>query len=132
MKQPYFQKNLRCAMVFSLATLLLAATAARAAAPIELHAFPGSDFLPNGLVQGTNGNFYGTMHQTGPGSYGGIFELATNGTVTTLVTFNGTNGADPKSRLLLASDGNFYGVTEQGGTNNAGTVFQLTQAGVLT
>ena len=100
--------------------------------PIEIHAFPGPDFFPNGLVQGTNGNFYGTMHQTGPGSYGGIFELSTNGTVITLVTFNGTNGADPKSRLILASDGNFYGVTEQGGANNAGTVFQLTQAGVLT
>ena len=93
---------------------------------------PGPDFFPNGLVQGTNGNFYGTMHQTGPGSYGGIFELSTNGTVTTLVTFNGTNGADPKSRMILASDGNFYGVTETGGTNNTGTVFQLTQSGVLT
>jgi uncharacterized repeat protein (TIGR03803 family) len=120
------------AMVFILPAILLTATAGRAAVPIEIHAFPGPDFLPNGLVQGANGNFYGTMHQTGPVSYGGIYELSTNGSVTNLVTFGSTNGADPKSRLILASDGNFYGVTETGGTNNAGTVFQLTQSGILT
>src|SRR5215469_1542222 len=134
MNQPFiFGKNpgyFATALVLSAA--LLAAVTAPAATPVELHAFPGSDFFPNGLVQGTNGNFYGTMHQTGPGSYGGIFELCTNGTVTNLVSFNGSNGADPKSRMILASDGNFYGVTETGGTNNAGTVFQLTQSGTLT
>src|SRR5215469_18855396 len=133
MKLLFFRKNPGWfATAFVLAAMVLAAATAQAATPIELHAFPGPDFFPNGLVQGTNGNFYGTMHQTGPGSNGGIFELSTNGTVTILATFGGTNGADPKSRMILASDGNFYGVTEQGGTNNAGTVFQLTQAGVLT
>src|SRR5579862_7109673 len=127
-----FLSRLNVATAFVLAPLLLATATARAATPIELHAFPGSDFFPNGLVQGANGNFYGTMHQTGPGSYGGIFELSANGTVTNLVAFGGTNGADPKSRMILASDGNFYGVTEQGGANYVGTVFQLTQSGVLT
>ena len=91
-----------------------------AAAPIEIHAFPNSDFLPAGLAQGANGNFYGTMHQTGPGGYGAVYQMTPDDTVTTLLAFGGTNGADPKSRMIVGADGNFYGVTQAGGANNSG------------
>ena len=84
-----------------------------------------------GLVQASDGNFYGTTsaggaytNQSGLG-YGTIFKLATNGTLTTLVSFNGTNGAAPQAGLVQGVDGNFYGTTTQGGTNGYGTVFQL-------
>jgi uncharacterized repeat protein (TIGR03803 family) len=84
-----------------------------------------------GLVQASDGNFYGTTsaggaytNQSGFG-YGTIFKLATNGTLTTLVSFNGTNGASPQAGLVQGVDGNFYGTTAQGGTNGYGTVFQL-------
>ena len=57
--------------------------------------------------------------------YGTVFKLATNGTLTTLISFNGTNGASPQAGLIQGADGNFYGTTTQGGTNGYGTIFQL-------
>jgi uncharacterized delta-60 repeat protein len=108
--------------------VLLPGFITRAAMPVELHAFPNPDFLPAGLVQGPDGNFYGTMHQTGPGGYGAVYQMTPGGAVTTLYSFSGTYGADPKSRLIVGADGNFYGVTQSGGTNGCGTVFQLTPA----
>lgn len=56
-------------------------------------------------------------------------------TLTTLVTFNGTNGEQPESPLLQGLDGNIYGTTLDGGANcngGCGTVFRMTPAGVLT
>jgi uncharacterized repeat protein (TIGR03803 family) len=60
-------------------------------------------------------------------------------TLTTLVSFNGTNGAYPveqlaktKARWVLHSNGNYYGTTPLGGANNSGTVFQVTPGGALT
>lgn len=53
-------------------------------------------------------------------------------TLTTLVSFDGTNGKSPQS-LMHASDGNFYGVTSSGGANgDYGTIFKITPDGVLT
>jgi len=116
----------------ALSIILLDASMLYAAVPTEIFPFPGSDYFPNGLVQGTNGNFYGTMHQNGQLGYGAIFELCTNGTVINLFVFSGTNGANPKSRLTLGTDGNFYGVTQTGGASGDGTVFQMTPSGQFT
>ncbi|MDR3460205.1 MAG: Ig-like domain-containing protein [Verrucomicrobiae bacterium] len=96
------------------------------------------------LIQGPNGNFYGTasgggtnLLQTGPSSYqaesfGTVFELATNGALTMLAYFAGTNGANPYGRLAIGLDGNFYGTTAYGGLSNNGVVFQLLTNGTLT
>ena len=55
-----------------------------------------------------------------------VFTVATNGNLTGLYSFGGTNdGANPIAGLVQGSDGNFYGTTELGGTNNLGTVFRL-------
>jgi uncharacterized repeat protein (TIGR03803 family) len=52
---------------------------------------------------------------------------------TTLVSFDGTNGADPGfMSLVQATDGNFYGTTGTGGANGLGTVFKITAGGKLT
>jgi len=76
---------------------------------------------PNGgLVQGPDGNFYGTTSMGGytipdkgqsAQSCGTIFRITTNGVLTTLVTFTNSNGAQPVGRLVLARDGCFYGAT---------------------
>jgi uncharacterized repeat protein (TIGR03803 family) len=85
------------------------------------------------LVQGSNGNFYGTTESGGASGQGTVFEVTTNGLLTTLVSFNGPNGSHPVATLALGSDGNFYGTTKRGGTNgNNGTAFQMTPAGALT
>ncbi|HTB81291.1 MAG TPA: choice-of-anchor tandem repeat GloVer-containing protein [Opitutaceae bacterium] len=85
-----------------------------------------------GLVQGSDGNFYGMTSEGGSSNDGTVFKVTPTGVLTTLVSFNGTNGADPEAGLVQGSDGNFYGTTESGGSASDGTVFQITPAGVLT
>lgn len=52
--------------------------------------------------------------------------------LTTLVSFNGANGAGPEAVLVLGNDGNFYGTTAYGGSSDFGTVFKMTTGGGLT
>ncbi len=123
-----------------------------------MHSFSGSDgkspggpgrpdIYGNGpvLVQGLDGNFYGATYAGGinfdpsfncyiesPTGRGTIFRVAPDGNLTTLVSFNGTNGSRPNS-LILAQDGNFYGTTlGDDGENTFGTAFRMTPDGTLT
>ena len=88
-------------------------------------------FPCGGLVQGRDGNFYGTTYQGGITNasafygWGTVFQVATNGTLTTLFSFNGTNGGNPYASLVLGSDGDFYGTTSTGGKYGKGTIFRL-------
>jgi uncharacterized repeat protein (TIGR03803 family) len=85
------------------------------------------------LVQGTDGNLYGTTDSGGTtGSTGTFFKVSPAGTLTTLYNFSGLHGQNPSSGVILGTDGNFYGTTEFGGSNNYGTVFKITSDGVLT
>ena len=98
-----------------------------------------------GLVQGRDGNFYGTTYAGGintlanGGGAGIVFKITPSGTFTKLHDFAGPDGLGPNG-LTLASDGNFYGTTQRGGTgcpdhlfgNGCGTVFKVTSAGTLT
>ena len=84
------------------------------------------------LVQGSDGNFYGTTADGGASGYGTVFKITSGGTVTTLVSFNSSNGANPYAALVQGSDGNFYGTTANGGASGTGTVFKITPAGTLT
>jgi uncharacterized repeat protein (TIGR02543 family) len=81
-----------------------------------------------GLVQATDGNFYGTTYEGGTDGFGTIFKITPTGTLTTLYSFSGPDGAYPEAGLVQATDGNFYGTTEYGGASNSGTVFSLTAA----
>ncbi|MGA2191730.1 MAG: choice-of-anchor tandem repeat GloVer-containing protein [Steroidobacteraceae bacterium] len=91
-----------------------------------------------GLVQATNGNFYGTTEVGGANDGGTVFEITPSGTLTTLYSFcsqtNCTDGGGPEGGLIQATDGNFYGTTEGGGANAeaGGTVFEITPSGTLT
>jgi len=84
------------------------------------------------LVQGSDGNLYGTALDAGADGFGTVFRVTTNGTLSTVVSFDESDGAYPEAGLIQANDGNFYGTTLEGGTNGYGTVFQLTTNGVIT
>jgi uncharacterized repeat protein (TIGR03803 family) len=86
------------------------------------------------LVQGTDGNFYGTTSVGGAnGPYGSVFKITPAGVLTTVHSFDGSaDGAFPSAGLLLATDGNSYGTTEVGGSQYAGTIFQMSPAGTFT
>ena len=91
-----------------------------------------------GLVQATNGDFYGTTHGGGTSRYDGtVFKIAPGGTLTTLYSFCSQSGCadgqNPGAALVQATDGDFYGTTESGGTNlYYGTIFKITPGGMLT
>jgi uncharacterized repeat protein (TIGR02543 family) len=87
-----------------------------------------------GLVQATDGNFYGTTYGGGTGNHGTFFQFITSTlTLNTLHTFSGPDGSNPYAGLMQATDGNFYGTTKAGGNgNNAGTVFKITSTGSFT
>ena len=52
--------------------------------------------------------------------------------LTTLASFDGSDGAEPLASLIQGADSNFYGTTYAGGTTGEGTVFKITPAGTLT
>jgi uncharacterized repeat protein (TIGR03803 family) len=101
-----------------------------------------------GLVQATNGDLYGTTAYGGPNGFcvgpydlgcGTVFKITADGKLTTLYSFDYTDGATPYAGLVQATDGNFYGTTQFGGANggngcnyNCGTVFKITPSGKLT
>ena len=85
------------------------------------------------VVQGTDGNFYGTTEGGGARNVGTVFKISANGMLTSLYSFSGGNdGGNPYAGLVQGNDGNFYGTTAYGGTNNAGTVFKISANGMLT
>jgi len=102
-----------------------------------LHAFKGyptDGYRPIGiLVQGTDGNFYGTTYQGGAHNQGTVFKITPAGVYTLLYSFNYGNGNFdaqlPEAGLTLGTDGNFYGVAANGGSKNAGAIFKITPAG---
>ncbi|HWZ95186.1 MAG TPA: choice-of-anchor tandem repeat GloVer-containing protein [Opitutaceae bacterium] len=85
-----------------------------------------------GLVQGSDGNFYGTTSGGGSNSDGTVFKITPAGALTTLVSFTGLNGGSPTGGLVQGVDGNFYGTTESASYTIYGTVFRITPAGALT
>jgi uncharacterized repeat protein (TIGR03803 family) len=111
-----------------------------AAATISLRAQTLSSLVVNsyadGIVQATDGNFWGTNSGTGPAKCGTIFKMTPVGALTTVYTFGcdlTTNpDGDEPGALMEGKDGNFYGLTFNGGANQKGSVFKLTPAGDLT
>ncbi len=99
-----------------------------------LHTFMGPDGASpqSALIQGTDGNFYGTTEAGGANDKGTIFKMTPGGAVTTLYSFSGSDGQNPIAGLLQASDGNFYGIALGGGTGREGTIFQITLQGAFT
>jgi uncharacterized repeat protein (TIGR03803 family) len=109
-----------------------------------LHSFSASTpdgWDPTGLVQASDGNFYGTTGRGGTHGAGTVFKITPGGVETILYSFGASpsDGATPVAALIQASDGNFYGTTAAGGANSClgvpnfcGTIFKITPAGVET
>ena len=120
-----------------------------------LYAFCSQGNCPDGynawgLVQATDGNFYGVTGHGGAsrncGSLGcgTVFKITPSGMLTTLYSFctqtGCLDGEIPNPELVQARDGNFYGITSEGGANHigfcaefgCGTVFKITANGMLT
>lgn len=76
------------------------------------------------VIQGTDGNFYGTTSEGGTSGFGVVFKLTSAGVLTVLHNFNGTDGKTPDAGLVQANDGNLYGVASAGGTLGYGTIFK--------
>jgi uncharacterized repeat protein (TIGR03803 family) len=68
----------------------------------------------------------------GANDQGTVFRVSTNGVLTTLVSFNDTNGANPYAEVIEGLDGSFYGTTVNGGPADVGTIFRVTANGNLT
>lgn len=116
---------------------------------VTLYSFgliPFDAYMPEGsLVQGTDGNFYGTAYGGGANNLGCVFMITTAGALTSLYSFgtvrdsngNPLDGSNPVGGLVFGSDGNLYGTTQSGGTNDLssggnGTIFKITPGGLTT
>ncbi len=83
------------------------------------------------LVQGTDGNLYGTTYGIADHDPGTVFKITLSGTLTTLYGFAPGDEGHPYAGLIQFTDGNFYG-TNNGGGSAHGTVFKITPTGVFT
>jgi uncharacterized repeat protein (TIGR03803 family) len=96
-----------------------------------LHNFAANDGngdLPYAaLVQGTDGNFYGTTAGDGTLNFGTVFKITSSGSFTLLHSFDVDPGSGPYAPLVQATDGNFYGTTA-----TTPTIFKITPQGALT
>jgi len=99
----------------------------------SLHSFTGTNDGGNpcaSLVQGSDGNFYGTTAFGGTNGCGTVFKIGANGVLTSLYSFlGGEDGAKPYASLVQVGDSNFYGTTFTGGKDNFGTVFSISSSG---
>src|SRR5665213_3548680 len=108
------------------------AWSAKGALPLTaLYSFPAGETSNAGLIEDTNGNFFGTTATGGANNDGTVFKLSPAGMLTTLIQFNGANGAAPYAPLIEDRSGNLYGTASSGGFRTNGTVFKISPAGVL-
>jgi uncharacterized repeat protein (TIGR03803 family) len=82
---------------------------------------------PNGIVQGSDGNFYGITATT-------IFRVTPSGTFRVLFTFPCSptacpSGTEARVPPIQGINGNFYGTAQTGGIKNSGVVYEITPAG---
>lgn len=97
---------------------------------------PDGEFPVGGLIEGSDGNFYGTTNAGGNatcagGGCGTIYKITPSGVLTTLHLFNNADGAYPPPALVEVRKGLFYGTTAGGGAHHDGTVFAMTANGAF-
>src|ERR1022692_1566533 len=117
----------KACLIFTLCAATAIAVPARTFT--TMHSFNGTDGANSytGLVQGTDGNFYGTTIDGGANAGGNVFKITPSGKLTSLYSFcsqsNCTDGQFPVSVLVPGADGSFYGTTQSGGTEGGyGTI----------
>lgn len=97
---------------------------------------PQGTYPVGGLLQASDGNYYGMTTEGGASNCGTAFSLTPGGSLSVLHSFQyGSDGCHPTGELLQGADGRFYGTTTVGGiinTNGLGVVFSLTPSGTET
>src|SRR5690348_2532335 len=86
------------AFAVTLIVVLLYATGVNAEVSLDtMVTFDGTNgYIPQGgLVEGRDGNLYGTLSYGGWYDLGVVFKMAPNGKCVILVTFDGANGSHP-------------------------------------
>ena len=85
-----------------------------------------------GLIEDAAGDLFGTTRAGGSAGDGTVFELARgSSSITTLVTFTGSNGSGPEGSLIADAAGDLFGTTDYGGSAGDGAVFEVTNAGFV-
>ncbi|HTS19971.1 MAG TPA: choice-of-anchor tandem repeat GloVer-containing protein [Verrucomicrobiae bacterium] len=83
-----------------------------------------------GLMQGSDGNFYGTTSFGGVNYEGNVFRVSPGGVFSNLYTFGNNGPNQPVAGLVQGSDGNLYGTTS--GAGFGGSVFRISPSGTFT
>jgi len=94
----------------------------------SLASFNGTNgqLAESGVVMDASGDLFGATYSGGTNNDGSIFEIAHgSGTITSLASFNGTNGLKPNGSLFLDSSGNLYGTAYGGGAYGNGTIYEI-------
>ena len=123
------------AFLLSAISLVTGSTLADPIEPEFLHNFTIGATPLAPLVEGTDGNFYGTTQTGGNLGRGTVFRMTPTGNVTILASFSGSGpgGYSPSVAALVPdTEGNLYGTTEHGGAGREGTLFRMTSSGVVT
>jgi uncharacterized repeat protein (TIGR03803 family) len=137
-------KKICAAFLFCIAIAIISPAQATLATLATFDGPNGSN--PQGMVvvQGVDGNLYGTTGGGGTNDEGTVFKSTPAGTLATLYSFCSlplcADGTSPIASLVQATNGEFYGTTFKGGNaefctyppNNCGTIFKITPSGKLT
>src|SRR5262249_9182286 len=92
----------------------------------KLHTFTGTVGAGpyDGVIQASDGYFYGTTTRGGTNLKGSVFKMDALGTPTQFYAFTDEGGYNAfKSGLIQATDGSLYGTTYGGGASNFGTIY---------
>src|SRR5215469_12845470 len=96
-----------CILALCVLVSSFCASLAQAQSLTTLHSFTGgSDGAASAaaVIQARDGNLYGTTLGGGAYGLGTIFKITPSGTLTTLYSFNGSDGAEPEAALVQASN----------------------------
>jgi uncharacterized repeat protein (TIGR03803 family) len=122
--------------LFAILTLGYTAHAQTFKSLLSFNGTNGADPFYLYLVQGTDGNLYGTTYTDAANGNGSVFKITPGGKLTTIYSFcaqpSCADGANPETGLVLAPNGKFYGTTSSGGLDLGGTIFEITPGGTLT
>jgi uncharacterized repeat protein (TIGR03803 family) len=133
-----------CALIIGVST---PSSRAHAQTLTTLYSFYcGSDNCTDGfypltsLVQGIDGELYGTTEMGGAHLSGTVFKITPSGRLTTLYAFCAqakcVDGSGPFGGVVLGANGHLYGTTASGGAYvdayGGGTVYEITPSGTLT
>src|SRR5437879_4420757 len=121
-------KNLISGVLRAVALLLLVGSAFGLEPQTLVNFQVGPGTVTGNLVEGPDGNFYGTTPPGGPLGSGSIFRVTPSGILTTLIS----DQANPAAGLVVGNDGLLYGMAGAGGPFGWGIFFKMTTGAGLT